>query len=100
MALKSFKPYTKSTRGTVLIDRSKLWKGKPFKPLTSVNNSSKGRNNLGRITSRNHGGGHKQKYRKVDFRITAFHLLTRNSEKVMSMSKMTFFHFLTFIWIF
>ena len=67
MSLKSFKPYTKSSRGTVLIDRTNLWKGKPFKPLTSVNNSSKGRNNLGRITSRNHGGGHKQKYRNVDF---------------------------------
>ena len=67
MALKTYKPYTKSTRGTILIDKSELWKGKPFKSLTSVNNSSKGRNNLGRITSRNHGGGHKQKYRKIDF---------------------------------
>ena len=35
--------------------------------LTSPNNSSKGRNNYGRITSRNHGGGHKHKYRNVDF---------------------------------
>tara|TARA_B100001996_G_scaffold262577_1_gene204719 strand:- start:67 stop:900 length:834 start_codon:yes stop_codon:yes gene_type:complete len=67
MALKSFKPYTKSSRGTVLVNRENLWKGKPYKPLTSVNNSSRGRNNLGRITSRNHGGGHKQKYRDVDF---------------------------------
>ena len=67
MALKSFKPYTKSTRGTILIDRTGLWKGKPFKSLTSVKNASKGRNNLGRITSRNHGGGHKQKYRQIDF---------------------------------
>ena len=67
MTLKTFKPYTKSTRGTVLIDKSGLWKGKPFKPLTSVNRSSKGRNNLGRITSRNHGGGHKHKYRIIDF---------------------------------
>ena len=67
MSLKSFKPYTKSSRATILVDRSELWKGKPYKPLTSVNNSSKGRNNLGRITSRNHGGGHKQKYRQVDF---------------------------------
>ena len=67
MSLKNFKPYTKSTRGTVLVDRSDLWKGKPFKPLTSVNNAAKGRNNQGRITSRNHGGGHKQKYRLVDF---------------------------------
>ena len=67
MPLKSFKSYTKSSRGTILIDRSDLWKGKPYKPLTSVNNSSKGRNNAGRITSRNHGGGHKQKYRNIDF---------------------------------
>ena len=67
MTLKTFKPYTKSTRGTVLVDRSNLWKGKPFKPLTSVNNTSKGRNNLGRITARNKGGGHKQKYREIDF---------------------------------
>ena len=67
MALKSFKPYTKSTRGTILIDRAGLWKGKPYKSLTSVNNASKGRNNFGRITSRNHGGGHKQKYRQIDF---------------------------------
>ena len=67
MALKTFKPYTKSTRGTVLVSRDGLWKGKPYKPLTSANNSSKGRNNYGRITSRNHGGGHKHKYRKIDF---------------------------------
>ena len=67
MSLKNFKPYTKSTRGTILIDKSELWKGKPFKSLTTVNNSSRGRNNQGRITSRNHGGGHKQKYRIVDF---------------------------------
>ena len=50
MSLKSFKPYTKSSRGTILVDKSKLWKGKPYKPLTSVNNPSKGRNNYGRIT--------------------------------------------------
>ena len=67
MALKTFKPYTKSTRGTVLVSRDGLWKGKPYKPLTSANNASKGRNNYGRITSRNHGGGHKHKYRKIDF---------------------------------
>jgi large subunit ribosomal protein L2 len=67
MSLKTFKPYTKSTRGTVLVSKADLWKGKPYKPLTSANNSSKGRNNLGRITSRNHGGGHKHKYRKIDF---------------------------------
>ena len=67
MTLKQFKPYTKSTRSTILVDRSDLWKGKPFKPLTAPNKSVKGRNNMGRITSKNHGGGHKQKYRIIDF---------------------------------
>ena len=67
MSLKTFKPYTKTTRGTVLTSKVGLWKGKPHKPLTSANNSSRGRNNYGRITSRNHGGGHKHKYRQIDF---------------------------------
>ena len=67
MTLKSFKPYTKSTRGTVLINKTGLWKGKPFKALIEKKRSSKGRNNYGRITSRNSGGGHKHKYRLIDF---------------------------------
>ncbi|HJN84342.1 MAG TPA: 50S ribosomal protein L2 [Candidatus Pelagibacter bacterium] len=67
MSLKTFKPYTKSQRTTVQVDRSGLWKGKPFKALIEKKRSSKGRNNMGRITSRNTGGGHKQKYRQVDF---------------------------------
>ena len=67
MALKTFKPYTKSTRGTILVNKEGLWKGKPFKSLTSPNNSSKGRNNYGRITSRHIGGGSKHKYRVIDF---------------------------------
>ena len=67
MALKTFKPYTKSTRGTILVDRNGLWKGKPFKSLVSPKNSMKGRNNYGRITSVNRAGGHKKMYRHVDF---------------------------------
>jgi large subunit ribosomal protein L2 len=68
MALKTFKPYTKSTRGTVLVDRSGLWKGKPYKPLVEPKSSMRGRNNNGHITSRNmSGGGHKKMYRQVDF---------------------------------
>ena len=67
MALKTFKSYTKSTRGTVLVDRKNLWKGKPFKPLTLGKHSTGGRNNFGRITSRSKGAGHKQKYREIDF---------------------------------
>ena len=67
MTLKIFKPYTKSTRGTVLDDRKHLWKGKSLKSLTHGKYSSSGRNNLGRITSRSKGGGHKNKYRMIDF---------------------------------
>jgi large subunit ribosomal protein L2 len=67
MSLKTFKPYTKSSRGTILVEKNGLWKGKPFKLLTSPKRSSKGRNSYGRITSRNTGGGHKQRYRQVDF---------------------------------
>jgi len=67
MSLKIFKSYTKSTRGTVLIDRKNLWKGKPLKSLTIGKHSTGGRNNLGRITSRSRGAGHKHKYREIDF---------------------------------
>ena len=67
MVLKTFKPYTKSTRGTVVIDKSKLQKGAPYKPLTKGQNFTGGRNNNGRITSRHIGGGSKHKYRIVDF---------------------------------
>ena len=67
MSLKTFKSYTKSTRGTVLVDRKNLWKGKPLKSLTAGRHSTGGRNNLGRITSRHKGAGHKNKHRVVDF---------------------------------
>ncbi len=67
MSLKTFKSYTKSTRGTVLVNRKNIWKGKPLKSLTVGSHSTGGRNNLGRITSRHKGAGHKQKYRQIDF---------------------------------
>ena len=68
MALKSFNPVTPSLRGTILIDRSELWKGEPVKGLTEGKHSSGGRNNHGRITVRFRGGGHKRAYRLVDFK--------------------------------
>jgi large subunit ribosomal protein L2 len=68
MALRQFNPVTASLRGTVLINRSELWKGKPVKALTEGKNGTGGRNNHGRITSRFIGGGHKQSYRHVDFK--------------------------------
>ena len=72
MALKQFNPVTASLRGTVLIDRSELWKGKPVKTLTEGKNKSGGRNNHGRTTSFFRGGGHKQSYRHVDFKRRKF----------------------------
>src|SRR4030042_103144 len=70
MALKSYKPTTPSQRQLVLVDRSALYRGKPVKSLVEGQHSSGGRNNLGRITTRFRGGGHKQAYRKIDFRRT------------------------------
>jgi len=72
MALKHFNPTTPSLRGTVLIDRSELWKGKPVKALTEGKSHSGGRNNHGRTTSFFRGGGHKQSYRFVDFKRRKF----------------------------
>ena len=68
MALKNFKPYTKSRRSTILVDRSDLWKGKPEKSLTKFKKRSVGRNNQGRITTRHKMMGHKKKYRLIDFK--------------------------------
>jgi large subunit ribosomal protein L2 len=68
MALKTYKPTTPSQRQLVIVDRSGLYSGKPLKALVEGQNSSGGRNNLGRITTRFRGGGHKQAYRKVDFK--------------------------------
>ncbi len=77
MAMRNFNPVTPSLRGTVLIDRSDLWKGKPVKGLTVGKASTGGRNNHGRITSRFRGGGHKQSYRAVDFRRRKFDVPAR-----------------------
>jgi large subunit ribosomal protein L2 len=68
MALKTYKPTTPAQRQLVLVDRSALYKGKPVKALTEGKSSSGGRNNLGRITTRFRGGGHKKAYRTVDFK--------------------------------
>src|SRR5690242_13870507 len=68
MALKSYKPTTPSQRQLVTVDRAGLHSGKPVKSLVEGQNSTGGRNNHGRITSRFRGGGHKQAYRVIDFK--------------------------------
>jgi large subunit ribosomal protein L2 len=82
MALKSFNPVTPSMRGTVLVDRSELWKGKPVKALTEGKHSSGGRNNHGRTTVRFRGGGHKRVYRYVDFKRRAKFGVTATVERL------------------
>jgi large subunit ribosomal protein L2 len=72
MALKTFKPVTPGLRQVVLIDRSELFKGAPIKNLTEGLKSTGGRNNHGRITTRHHGGGHRRRYRMVDFKRRKF----------------------------
>ncbi|WP_028878483.1 50S ribosomal protein L2 [Terasakiella pusilla] len=71
MALKKFKPTTPGQRNLVLVDRSDLYKGKPVKSLTEGLRKTGGRNNTGRITSRRIGGGHKRRYRFIDFKRNA-----------------------------
>jgi len=72
MALRNYKPTSPSRRNLVLIDRSDLWKGKPEKSLTEGLSKKGGRNNTGRITARRRGGGHKRRYRMIDFKRTKF----------------------------
>jgi large subunit ribosomal protein L2 len=72
MSLKSYKPTTPGQRQLVLVDRSELWKGKPEKSLTEGLRKQGGRNNMGRITVRFRGGGHKRRYRLIDFKRNKF----------------------------
>ena len=72
MALKTFKAVTPSRRHLVLVERSDLYKGAPVKELTEGLSKTGGRNNHGRITSRRMGGGHKRRYRFIDFKRNKF----------------------------
>ncbi|HEV2097218.1 MAG TPA: 50S ribosomal protein L2 [Chthoniobacterales bacterium] len=68
MALKTFRPLTPVLRFQQLPAFDEITKSKPHKSLVEVKTRSGGRNNNGRLTSRHIGGGHKQKYRRVDFK--------------------------------
>jgi len=72
MALKKYRPTTPGQRQLVLIDRSGLHKGGPVKTLTEGLTKKGGRNNAGRIVVRWQGGGHKQRYRIIDFKRRKF----------------------------
>ncbi|MBU8921083.1 MAG: 50S ribosomal protein L2 [Bacteroidales bacterium] len=68
MALKKYKPTTPTLRFKTSTDFSGLTKKAPEKSLLEPMKSSGGRNNAGRITMRRMGGGHKRRYRRIDFK--------------------------------
>ncbi len=68
MPLIKTKPTSPGRRFVVKSSQPDLHKGEPFRPLVASKSKSGGRNNKGRITSRHRGGGHKQRYRIVDFK--------------------------------
>ena len=68
MAIKKYKPTTPGRRGMTSLDYSNLSKVKPERSLTESLDKAGGRNNLGRVTTRHQGGGHKRKYRIIDFK--------------------------------
>src|SRR5476649_2650426 len=68
MATKSYKPTSPGLRERTTSSFHEITKSKPEKALTKGKPKTGGRNSIGRITSRFIGGGHKQKYRTIDFR--------------------------------
>jgi large subunit ribosomal protein L2 len=70
MALKTFRPLTPSQRFKALPSFEEITKSTPEKSLVESKKRTGGRNNMGRKTSRHRGGGHKRKYRLVDFKRT------------------------------
>ncbi|MFC0323550.1 50S ribosomal protein L2 [Gallibacterium melopsittaci] len=68
MAIVKCKPTSAGRRHVVKVVNPELYKGKPYAPLLDTKAKTGGRNNLGRITTRHIGGGHKQHYRLVDFK--------------------------------
>lgn len=72
MALKKFNPRSPGQRTLVQIDRSGLHKGAPEKTLTEGLKKTGGRNNMGRTTARHIGGGHKRRYRIIDWKRNNF----------------------------
>ena len=70
MALNKYNPTTPSQRTLVLVDKSALYKGGPVKKLTEGLSKTGGRNNSGHVTAWQKGGGHKRRYRLIDFKRT------------------------------
>ena len=80
MAIKKFKAMTPGTRFRSISGRSEITRKGPEKSLTEPLHSKGGRNHHGHITMRRRGGGHKKKYRKIDFRRDKFGVAGRVAE--------------------
>nr|YP_010032330.1 ribosomal protein L2 [Schizocladia ischiensis]QOW07537.1 ribosomal protein L2 [Schizocladia ischiensis] len=74
MAIRICKVYTPGTRNTILSSFNDITKNYPEKRLTTKNHRKKGRNNQGIITTRHRGGGHKRKYRTIDFKRNKYNI--------------------------
>jgi len=72
MALKAHKPYTPSRRHMVLSDFADITKSSPERSLVKAKKQKAGRNSAGRISVRHRGGGHKRRYRVIDFKRDKF----------------------------
>lgn len=68
MAIVKAKPTSPGRRGVVRVRHDHLWKGEPHAPLLAPKHKTGGRNSYGRMTVRHRGGGHKQRYRLIDFK--------------------------------
>jgi large subunit ribosomal protein L2 len=68
MGIKKFKPTSPGRRNMTVTDKEVVTADKPHKPLVGFRHRKQGRNNNGRITSRFRGGGHKRRYRTIDFK--------------------------------
>lgn len=77
MAIIKVKPTSAGRRAVVKVVNPDLYKGRPYEPLVEKQTKNAGRNNKGRITVRHQGGGHKQRYRVVDFRRNKDNIVAR-----------------------
>jgi large subunit ribosomal protein L2 len=77
MGLKKFRPITQTTRYKTVLDFSEITETEPYKPLTRGKKENAGRGNKGHISVRRRGGGHKRRYRIIDFRRDKFGITGR-----------------------
>ncbi|MBC7235307.1 MAG: 50S ribosomal protein L2 [Chloroflexi bacterium] len=77
MAIKVYKPTTPSRRGMTGYSFEEITEAKPFKPLLAPISQKAGRNVRGKVTVRHRGGGHKRRYRVIDFRRDKFGIPAR-----------------------